>query len=575
MSPEKRDTTLQQAKLPQEFIELAEASIGRGALAVYLNHFNTIVGEKQENSASSGAVTSIRLNPAKTGINANPPQNLNASNSADPLQNGRTAIPSGFESLLENAEPVPWCSTGFYLPERPQFTLDPLIHCGAYYVQEASSMFAQTVFDTIKSIDREFATTPLRVLDLCAAPGGKSTHIASLLNEDSLLVSNEVIKSRVVILADNLAKWGAENVVVTNNDPKDFSRIKEWFNIIFVDAPCSGEGMFIKDPAAIKEWSPANVDLCASRQKRILQDIWGSLQEGGYLVYSTCTFNHFENDGNLEYIVEELGAEVVEMVFPTLSCPNSSTPSAKPQIIKTPAGGYQFVPGMVKGEGQFVAVVRKVSGREDEENFRENHGGHNVFSKGKKEKGGTKTKGSAGNTVKGFNWLSCNEYDFTMQGELVKAHPKRLANDIKFIEQNLKVVSSGIAAATIKGKDFIPHADLALTQNLTKRVVATQLTTDSTSTEQQPDEVGQMSVEDGKNSRAAATKECSDLPFPTVELSREEALAFLSKEPLTFENSPNGYLLLTYKGIPLGFVKNLGNRSNNLWPQARRIRMAH
>ena len=575
MSLDKKDTALQQAELPQEFIELAEASIGKEALAVYLNHFNTIAGEKHENITSSAAVTSIRLNPAKTCINANPPQDLNASNSAASMQNGSTAVPAGLESLLANAEPVPWCSTGYYLPQRPQFTLDPLIHCGAYYVQEASSMFAQTLFDTLKSIDREFAATPLRVLDLCAAPGGKSTHIASLINQDSLLVSNEVIKSRVVVLADNLAKWGAENVVVTNNDPKDFSRIKEWFNIIFVDAPCSGEGMFIKDPAAIREWSPANVDLCASRQKRILQDIWGSLQEGGYLVYSTCTFNRFENDGNLEYIVGELGAEVVEMVFPTLSCPNSSTPSAKPQIIRTPAGGYQFVPGLVKGEGQFMAVVRKVSAIEEGENCRERIGSNSAFSKGKKEKGGTKTKGSAGNMVKGFNWLNGNEYDFAMQGELVKAYPKRLANDIKFIEQNLKVVSSGIAAATIKGKDFIPHADLALAQNLTKRVVATHLTTDTTSAEQQPDEVGQRSVEEGKNSRAAATKECSDLPFPTVELSREEALAFLSKEPLTFEKSPNGYLLLTYKGIPLGFVKNLGNRSNNLWPQARRIRMAH
>ena len=523
---------------------MAEASIGKEALVVYLNHFNTIIGEKQENGASSGTVTSIRLNPAKAAYSTThkscQPDNGDEVEHINPV----------LQNLLKEAEPVPWCNTGYYLPQRPQFTLDPLIHCGAYYVQEASSMFAQKVFETLLSIDKELANAPLRVLDLCAAPGGKSTHIASLLNKESLLVSNEVIKSRVVILADNLAKWGAENVVVTNNDPKDFSRIKDWFNIIFVDAPCSGEGMFIKDPAAIKEWSPANVELCASRQKRILQDIWGSLQEGGYLVYSTCTFNHFENDGNLQYIVEELGADVIEINFTSQTDSNNTpahnNPAQKSNIIKTPAGGYQFVPGMVKGEGQFVAVVKKLSGREKGENREMERFGSS--SKGKKEKGGTKGKGTSGNLIKGFNWLSSSEYDLAMQGELIKAYPKDLTNEIKFIEQNLKVVSSGIAAATVKGKDFVPHADLALSQAITEMYTPSAAT---------------AGMEDAKQ------------PFPVVELTRDEALDFLSKEPLTFEKSPNGYLLLTYKGIPLGFVKNLGNRSNNLWPQARRIRMAH
>ncbi len=513
--------------LPQEFIEMAKASIGVEALAIYLEHFNnTLNRSAQDTEAGSNSklsnITSIRLNPAKTAYSA--------------LQN-----------LLKDAEQVPWCNTGYYLPQRPQFTLDPLLHCGAYYVQEASSMYAQKAFEAIEANDPEFFGSNIKVLDLCAAPGGKSTHIASLLNSTSLLVSNEVIKNRAVILADNMAKWGAENVVVTNNDPRDFKNLKGYFNLIVVDAPCSGEGMFIKDPAAINEWSPANVDLCASRQRRILQDIWNSLQEGGYLIYSTCTFNHFENDGNLQYIVDELGAEVVEVNF--------NTPAQKSKIIKTAAGGYQFVPGLVKGEGQYMAIVKKLSGKESEINDGEHvtEGWHatKVTKSGKGNKGnyrkdeGRKGGKNGNGQLKGFSYLPESAYELTLAGELVKAYPKELANDIKYLEGQLRIVSSGIAAATVKGKDYIPHADLALTNGYANMA-------------NKPQE-----------------HNCHELPFPVVELSKEQALAFLSKEPLVLDNEPNGYLLLTYMGHPLGFVKNLGNRSNNLWPQARRIRMGH
>ena len=530
-------------KLPQEFIEMAKASIGAEALAVYLDHFNNTLnisaqsqGAETKSDSKSSNITSIRVNPAK-------------------MESIQT-----LDYLLKDAEPVPWCGTGYYLPHRPQFTLDPLFHCGAYYVQEASSMYIQKAFEAIEANEPGFLNGNIKILDLCAAPGGKSTHIASLINRRSLLVSNEVIKSRAVILADNMAKWGAENVVVTNNDPRDFKKLNGYFNLIVVDAPCSGEGMFIKDPAAINEWSPANVDLCASRQRRILQDIWNSLQEGGYLIYSTCTFNHLENDNNLQYIVDELGADVIEINFITTSENNAAnnntsannTTDHKSNIIKTPAGGYQFVPGLVKGEGQYMAVVKKLSKSGCEGNDRVSATEADYSAKAVKGKRGDyrKDDGKKGgkngnNQLKGFTYLLESSYELALAGELVKAYPKELANDIKYLESQLRIVSSGIAAAILKGKDYIPHADLALISSY------------------------------AHNANKPDGPDCTALPFPVVELSKEQALAYLSKEPLVLANEPNGYLLLTYSGLPLGFVKNLGNRSNNLWPQARRIRMSH
>ncbi|MGI8634527.1 MAG: methyltransferase RsmF C-terminal domain-like protein, partial [Segetibacter sp.] len=204
-------------------------------------------------------VTSIRLNPLK---------------------------PTDAIKKLPDQEDVPWCSTGRYLSERPSFTLDPVFHGGAYYVQEASSMFLDHIVKEIYKTEK----LPQRVLDLCAAPGGKSTLLASAL-PDSFIVSNEVIKTRVRILAENISKWGSEHVVVTNNDPKDFKRISGYFDLMVVDAPCSGSGLFRKDTDAINEWSEANVQMCSLRQQRILADAIGALKQNGFLVYSTCSYS--------------------------------------------------------------------------------------------------------------------------------------------------------------------------------------------------------------------------------------------------------------------------------------------
>lgn len=387
---------------------------------------------------------------------------------------------------------VEWCEDGVYLPERPSFTHDPLFHSGTYYVQEAGSMFVgHIVKHLLKDLGQD-----LTVLDLCAAPGGKSTDLLSVLPKSSLLVANEVIKSRSPILAENVAKWGYSNVVVTNNDPRDFSKLTSLFDIVVVDAPCSGEGMFRKDSEAIEQWSEDNVELCVARQKRILADVWPSLKEGGYLLYSTCTFNSHENDDNVEWIINELGAEIVEI------------PSFE-SILRTNMSGYQFAPGLTKSEGFFVAVLRKVSSDGETIKF-------------KSQKGSVKSDVS-------INYLNDN-YLYKLKGEIVKAYPMDLYQRMINIESLLHSVHSGIAVATQKGKDFIPQADLALAVDFKRGL------------------------------------------FPEVELSKEDAIKFLSKENLLFRDAPLGFLLLTYLSQPLGFVKNLGNRSNNLHPMARRIR---
>ena len=216
--------------------------------------------------------------------------------------------------------PVSWCESAYYLKSRPVFTLDPCLHSGTYYVQEASSMFLHHIFGQI------LPAHPVRVLDLCAAPGGKSTLIASRLSSGSLLVANEVIRSRAGILKENMIKWGTSHVVVTNNDPADFHHLKGAFDIIVVDAPCSGEGMFRKDPGAIQEWNESNLQLFSERQQRILADIWPCLKPGGFLVYSTCTYNPGENEAILERLIRKYGARSIEIapLFPGI-VPGNST----------------------------------------------------------------------------------------------------------------------------------------------------------------------------------------------------------------------------------------------------------
>jgi 16S rRNA C967 or C1407 C5-methylase (RsmB/RsmF family)/NOL1/NOP2/fmu family ribosome biogenesis protein len=330
--------------------------------------------------------------------------------------------------------PVPWCETGRYLDERPVFTLDPLLHAGAYYVQEASSMFLEHALKSVADLNK-----PLRVLDLCAAPGGKSTHLLSLLSPQSLLVSNEVIRSRAAILSENISKWGNANVVVTNNDPTAFQSLGEYFDVILVDAPCSGEGLFRKDQHAIAEWSEDAANLCSLRQRRILNDIWPALKPDGLLIYCTCTYNEKENEKNLSWLSTELAVEFLRL------------PQQHPGILEVQdndAIGYQLFPHRVSGEGFFLSVMRKISLETTAPKFR---------------------KREPQRPPKDFpkEWLS-GDFDGRLLGDLWVAWPKDFTADIILLGEELNVVSRGTAVGTATKNKLVPDHALALSVHLNR-----------------------------------------------------------------------------------------------------------
>lgn len=412
------------------------------------------------------------------------------------------------KAVLPEGRPVAWCSHGLMLESRPSFTLDPLFHAGAYYVQDSSSMFVGYVFRRHLSMIERPESRPVRVLDLCAAPGGKTTDIAASLREvfgnDFILVANEVMKARVGILADNVALWGDPNVVVTSDDPRSFAPLAGYFDIILADVPCSGEGMFRKDEQALQQWSEDNVALCEARQRRIIADVWPALAEGGILIYSTCTFNRKENDGNVAWIAENLGAGIVGNGIDA------------PGVLKT-AHGYSLVPGFVEGEGQYCASLRKTSQVEY------------VSGKPRKE---SQRQMKEVSLPEGLDRYFRVSVKFALKGDMVTAVPAALACDVAMLRQSLHVISAGCAVGVLKGKILVPDADLALSVML------------------------------------------EDDAFPRHEVDRQTALQYLHRDAVTTPDAPKGYVLICHEGLPLGFVKNLGNRCNSLHPQSRRIRMS-
>ena len=410
-------------------------------------------------------------------------------------------------------EPIPWASSGMYLKTRPTFTFDPLFHAGCYYVQEASSMFVEKVL-------REYVKEPVVMLDLCAAPGGKSTLCRSVLPEGSLLVANEVMRNRSQILAENLMKWGHPEVVVTNNDPVDFTDLTHLFDVILTDVPCSGEGMFRKDQVAVDEWSLENVDVCWKRQRRILNDIWPALKPGGLLIYSTCTFNCEEDEDNVAWIARELEAEI-------LSVPVEESWGITGNLAGKDFPVYRFLPHRTKGEGFFLAVLRKHEGEVE-----------TIQPRSEKKKKGKDTKGKAPQLVvpkEVKSWLKeAGTFEYTVKETSVHAFPKAFSDVYVLLEQHVKVIHAGVTIGEWKGKDLVPHHSLAMSTALEEGV------------------------------------------FPRTELTYEQAIAYLRKEGLVLDASvPRGYVLVTYQQVPLGFVKNIGNRANNLYPQEWRIRSGY
>ena len=418
------------------------------------------------------------------------------------------------DAMPEGGSRVSWCDTGYYLASRPTFTFDPLFHAGCYYVQEASSMFLEQVL-------KQYVHEPVVMLDLCAAPGGKSTLARSVLPEGSLLIANEVMRNRVQVLAENVTKWGHPDTVVLNNDPADFASLGELFDVILTDVPCSGEGMFRKDAVAIEEWSVENVTLCWQRQRRIVHDIWSCLKPGGLLVYSTCTYNREENEDNVAWIAEELGAEILPVAVP-------SEWNITGNLIGKDFPVYRFLPHRTEGEGLFMAVLRK-SGESEEDvpAFRQRK-----EKKAKSGKGKEKVP-ALPKEVKG--WLtSSDQYAWTMEQNRITAFPAMYQPVYEMLRERMRVVCAGVQVAEIKGKDLIPAHALAMSVCRNEEV------------------------------------------FPSVEVSYEQAIAYLRKEAFALEaDVPRGYILIRYKGKALGFVKNIGNRANNLYPQEWRIRSGY
>ncbi len=349
---------------------------------------------------------------------------------------------------LSDCQPVPWAEQGYYLGERPSFTFDPLFHAGCYYVQEASSMFLEQALKQTLDL-----TIPLKVLDLCAAPGGKSTHIQSLLTKDSLLVSNEVIRSRANVLKDNIVKWGAENVVVTSNDPKDFSRLNHFFDVIVVDAPCSGSGLFRRDPEAIGEWSPDHVQLCAQRQQRILADVWPALKKDGILVYSTCSYSEEEDEQVLDWISRQVDAE---------SRPLQFDPSwgIRETIAASGAKGYRFWPDKVKGEGFFIACYQKKEGDEAISLKLMKH----PVQLSKKEKDIT------------GQWLNTEGKWLIRHGQTVYAWPAELVSLFSYILEKMRVVYSGLKTGELVRDKLVPDHALAMSTGVSSATRRTELT---------------------------------------------------------------------------------------------------
>ena len=446
--------------LPERFVETMREALGVDA-------------EKLFAALDTEPAVSIRLNPAKP-------------------------------AECFDGEAVGWCKWGKYLAERPQFTLDPLLHGGAYYVQEASSQF---VAHLLANHDMEGK----RVLDMCAAPGGKTTIYSTLVGRKGLVVANDISHSRAMALADNVQRWGMGNVVVTCNEPTHIGAFTHWFDVVAVDAPCSGEGMFRKMDEARSEWTASSPDVCAERQREILAEAWRVLRPGGTLIYSTCTFNPTEDEGVIEWLMSEYGEE--------LESADRVETSEDWGVVRSDIGVFQcfhFYPHMARGEGFFAAIARKCDGaiRRSMPKAR-----RKLFSQ------------CAKTDVKELSrWVDdASEHSFMMVGEDIYAYNSAVADAVVTLSENLSVVYSGVAMGRIFKQKLKPEHPLALYVGLNRDAV------------------------------------------PVVDVSLEDALDYLRRNDIAATQFEDGINVVGYKGVPIGFVKRIGARCNNMYPKDLRI----
>ena len=458
--------------LPNGFLQSMEKCEGFD-----LNHF--VEAHDQE------PVTSIRMNESKVDHYSARGSEL-------------SSIPEGVFNVNNIKGKVSWACSGVYLNKRPIFTLDPLFHAGLYYVQEASSMFIEHALSVVLS-NRE----NLAALDLCASPGGKTTLLASLPNF-RVVLANEIIQSRVSALFENVVKWGAPHVFISNNDPKDFAKLGEFFDVVLVDAPCSGSGLFRKDQHAKEIWNKELVEFCSVRQKRILNDAVNVLADGGYLLYSTCSYSFEENEMNLDYLIGEHDLESVCIDIPSKwGIVQSNSPIHG-------AYGYRFYPDKIEGEGFFCALLKKPS-----------------------------SNGMSASVAKGSiqQYSNCNvdkwierpdDFIFYSQHEDLFAINTSLENDLKLFQEKIHMRKSGVRIGSVVRGELNPDHELAMSLLASKQI-------------------------------------------QSHDLNHEEALQFLKKEKINLSPDERGWVIITYLGVPLGWMKAMEGRSNNYYPKNWRI----
>ena len=403
-----------------------------------------------------------------------------------------------------DGEGVGWCPWGRYLAERPQFTLDPLLHGGAYYVQEASSQFVAHILggDDLRGA---------RILDMCAAPGGKTTIYSTLVGREGLVVANDINRGRTLALADNVQRWGMGNVVVTCNEPAHIGAFEEWFDVVAVDAPCSGEGMFRKMDEARAEWSPASVEQCVARQRDILAEAWRALRPGGKLIYSTCTFNDKEDEGIVEWLMSEYGDEVVAA--------DDVVTDDEWGIARSTVGVAQcfhFYPGKARGEGFFAAVMSKRAGSV-----------RRTTPKARRRVFAPVDKRDASELG---CWVDdASKMTFRLVGDVVYGYHGDVVDDVTRLSESLSVVYSGVAMGQLFKGRLKPEHPLALYVGRNETVVR------------------------------------------VVDVSEEDAVNYLRKQDIAAEQFEEGVNVVSYRGVAIGFIKRIGARCNNMYPKDLRI----
>lgn len=437
----------------------------------------------------ANSIPSIRLNPFKS-------------------------IDKSFLSHLSIENAVPWSKHGYYLSSRPSFTFDPYFHAGAYYVQEASSMFIEYIINHIKQINNQ---KEWKILDACAAPGGKTT-ILSTAFPTSLLVANEVIRSRANILVDNIIKWGNSSTIVTQNDPAQFSTLSEFFNLMLIDAPCSGSGLFRKNKDAIAEWSPNNVQLCCERQQRIIHDLLPALAQDGYLIYATCSYSIEENENIVDEIMHSNTTE-------TIRIPLESNWGIEEVITNQKAYCYRFWPYKVKGEGFFVACFKKRSPlAASKPALWADRGEERKRVQQKSEREYKKSLLSIVN-----KWFQPKEnMHYYEHNENVYALPEHIMNDYNILKQYLYIKRAGINIGKIIRDDLIPEHDLAMSNLLADNIIK-------------------------------------------IDVDYTTAIQYLRKENIQLHTNYKGWVIICYNGMPLGWAKILSNRINNYYPSSLKI----